>query len=423
MVMLRTNPENHPLSRAMQLRKAVLMVFCNPVRTELGRLLHATPKEWEELLTWLDTSGLALYFLDRVEEAGLLNSLPAPVVTQLRNRLADNTQRLEELMAESTAIQRSFQKAGLSYAVLKGFSLWPTSVPKLELRSQLDLDFLIADECVDAARHILEDAGYRLNAQDAKNLDFKANEGRTTSLKDLYKAGRIRSAELHKEHVVAGRPSILTRTQKVSFDGIQMPVLAPLDLFLGQGLHLFKHICLSYWRAAHMIEFRRHVIARYDDLAFWNQLEEHVAGHTQTCIRLGVVILVITRVMGPFAPEALTRWTADQAPVNAKLWVDLYARRAALAAFPGSKLYLLLEKELQGSGMSPKRPLSLVLAPRRLPPFIVHAVAGETLAARVNRYFRQFGYVVFRLRFHILEGIRYFCESILWRQCRNGVSR
>jgi Uncharacterised nucleotidyltransferase len=423
MVMLRTNPENHPLSRAMQLRKAVLMVFCNPVRTELGRLLHATPKEWEELLTWLDTSGLALYFLDRVEEAGLLNSLPAPVVTQLRNRLADNTQRLEELMSESTAIQRSFQKAGLSYAVLKGFSLWPTSVPKLVLRSQLDLDFLIADECVDAARRILEDAGYRLNAEDAKNLDFKANEGRTTSLKDLYKAGRVRSAELHKEHVVAGRPSILTRTQTVSFDGIQMPVLAPLDLFLGQGLHLFKHICLSYWRAAHMIEFRRHVIARYDDLAFWNQLEEHVAGHTQTCIRLGVAILVIARVMGPFAPEALTRWTADQVPATAKLWVDLYARRAALAAFPGSKLYLLLEKELQGSGMSPKRSPSLVLAPRRLPPFIVHPVAGETLTARINRYYRQFGFLVFRLRFHILEGIRYFCESILWRQCRNGVSR
>ena len=399
------------------------MVFCNPVRTEYTRLLYLPRKEWEELLSWLDTSGLALYFLGRVEEAGLLNTLPRFVVARLQKNLVDNTQRMEEMIAESTSLQRRFQEAGLSYAVLKGFSLWPISVPKPELRSQLDLDFLVADECINEARRILEDAGYRLNAQDAKNLDFKANEGRTISLKDMYKAGRVRSAELHKEHRFAGRSSLLARTETVCFGGIPTPVLAPLDLFLGQGLHLFKHICLPYWRAAHMIEFRRHVIARYDDPAFWNGLEEHVAGHAQTCIRLGVAILVITRVMGPFAPEALLRWTADQVPPRAGLWVDLYARRTALAAFPGNKLYLLLEKELEGSGVPPKRSPWLVLVPRRLPPFIMHAVAGETLARRLNRYYRQFGFLVFRLRFHILEGIRYFCESILWRQCRNGVSR
>jgi len=50
-------------------------------------------------------------------------------------------------------------------------------------------------------------------------------------------------------------------------------------------------------------------------------------------------------------------------------------------------------------------------------------VANETLAARVNRYYRQLIFLTFRLRFHVLEGIRYFCQSILWRQCRNGVSR
>jgi hypothetical protein len=423
MGILHTNSADRALSRAMQLREAVLMVFRNPVQTGFARLLHLRRKEWEELLPWLDSSGLALYFLDRLEEAGLLNTLPPWVAARLKNNLADNTQRLKEMMAESTAIQRSFQKAGLSYAVLKGFSLWPTSVPKLELRSQLDIDFLVADENVDEARRVLENAGYRLHAQNAKNLDFRANEGRTNSLKDLYKAGRSRSAELHREHIVAGRPTILARTQTVSFDGIEMPVLAPMDLFLGQGLHLLKHICLPYLRAAHMIEFRRHVIARYDDLAFWNQLERHVAGHAQTRIRLGLVILFISRAMGPFAPEALTRWTANLVPPRAKLWVDLYAQRAALAASPGSKLYLLLEKELEGLGIPPKRSPLRVLMPLRLPPFIVHVGEDGTLAAHISRYYRQFGFLAFRLRFHIREGIRYLYESVRWRQCRNGVSR
>ena len=62
------------------------------------------------------------------------------------------------MIAESASIQSAFQKAGVSYAVLKGFSLWPVSVPRLELRSQLDLDFLVSEESADQARQILEEA-------------------------------------------------------------------------------------------------------------------------------------------------------------------------------------------------------------------------------------------------------------------------
>jgi hypothetical protein len=417
------NSSSNSLSRALQLREAVLLLFCDPLGMEYARLLHLSRKEWTDLLRWLDTSGLALYFFDRLKELDLLQLLPPAVLARLQQNLADNTERIAEMIAESAVIQRRFQEARLSYAVLKGFSLWPISVPKLELRSQIDLDFLVADENVDEARRILEDVGYRLDAQDSKNLDFKANEGRACSLKDIYKAGMTRSAELHLEHVYAGRPSLLSRTQKLSFRDVFMPVLPPVDLFLGQALHFFKHVCLPFWRAAHMLEFRRHVIARHDDVVFWNDLQQHVGGHPQTCIRLGVLILLTTRVMGQFAPKALTSWTVDRVPPTAKLWMDLYAHRSVLAACPGSKLYLLLEKELEGAGVTAKRSSWLVLIPRRLPPTIIHAVAGETLTVRVNRYYRQLHFIACRLRFHLLEGMRYLFESVLWRQYRNELSQ
>ena len=48
------------------------MLFCDPLRMEYARLLHLSRKDWKDLLRWLDTSGLALYFLDRAEELGLL---------------------------------------------------------------------------------------------------------------------------------------------------------------------------------------------------------------------------------------------------------------------------------------------------------------------------------------------------------------
>jgi hypothetical protein len=417
------NSTSDLLGRVLQQREAVLLTFCDPLPAEYARLLHLSRKEWESLLRWLDTSGLALYFLDRVEELGLAVSLPQPVIVRLRKNRTDNAKRIEGMIAESAAIQRRFQEAQISYAVLKGFSLWPISVPKLQLRSQLDLDFLIAKEGAMKARKILEDFGYRLDIVSDGNMDFKVDERRASTLDDLYKAGVGRTAELHIEAVSAGRTSMLSRTQKQCFHGTEVSVLSPRDLFLGQGLHLYKHVCSQFSRAAHLIEFRRHVIARRDDNAFWAELQELTSGEPAIGIRLGVVIHLITRVMGEFAPPALTRWTVDPLPASARLWVEIYGRRTVLATFPGSKLYLLLEAELEAEGLPAKRSRWQALVPRKLPRSITRAVAGETLSARMERHYRQLLYNSFRLRFSTFEGIRYLRESILWRQYRNGVSQ
>ena len=92
------------------------------------------------------------------------------------------------MIAESIAIQQEFQEARLSYAKLKGLSLWPSSVPRPELRSQFDLDFLVAEESAPEARKILEQRGYRLYVISGRSWEFKLNEKPGVSLKDLYKA-------------------------------------------------------------------------------------------------------------------------------------------------------------------------------------------------------------------------------------------
>jgi hypothetical protein len=422
---LHTNSVSDPLNRAFQLREAVLWLFCDPLRMEYARLLRLSRKEWKDLLHWLDTSGLALYFFDRLKELELLNILPSPVLARLTQNLADNTERMDKMIAESATIQRRFQDAGLSYAVLKGLSLWPISVPKPELRSQLDLDFLVEDESAMKARRILEDAGYRLTViagENGKSWQFESSEYRSSSLKHLYKSGMRRSADLHLEFVGAGLESRLSRTQRLCFHGVDMPVLAPLDLFVGQGLHAYQHVCCEFIRAGHLIEFRRHIIARQADGVFWNQLREQFEGNPETCVRLGMVVLLISRVMGSFAPEALTSWTVDRLSPTARLWVDKYGQRIALASYPGSKLYLLLQEEMKPIGLAAKRSRMQALLPKRLPPAFVHKATDERFSARMKRYRKQLYYVFFRLRFHLLEGMRYLFESVLWRQYRNGVS-
>jgi hypothetical protein len=420
---LLTNSVSRSLSRAVQVRHAILMAFCDSGRTECSTLLHLSSTEWQHLLRWLDTSGLALYFLDRLEELGLLKILPPPALARLLQNRSDNHERMEEMIREAAAIQSYFQEAGLSYAVVKGFSLWPISVPKFESRSQLDLDFLVAEESAMEAKQILEDCGYRLHVASGRHMDFKANEGPIATLDGLYKPGMCRSAELHIEAVRAGQASTLARAQQQTFHGFSMRVLDPVDLFLGQGLHLYKHVCSQFSRAAHLIEFRRHVIARYYDEIFWGNLQRRISSDRSACIRLGLVTHLIERVMGPFAPAAFTRFTVDQLPANARLWVEIYGLRSVLAAAPGSKLYLLLEKELQKNGLPLKRSMWQALVPRRLPRSIGHPVIGESPLARLERHRRQLLYMCVKLRFSILEGIRFLHESILWRQYRNGPSQ
>jgi hypothetical protein len=421
MQILRRNTASSSSGRAQQLREAILLTFCEHKAPECERLQSVSGSEWQQLLYWLDTSGLALYFLDRITQLESSELLPLSVLSRLQQNLIDNMARTNGMIAESTAIHHSFQQAGLSYATLKGFSLWPVSVPKPELRSQLDLDFLMAEESAAQARQILEARGYRLHAISGRSWEFKIYQNEPSTLKDIYKATLQCTVELHIETACTSVETLLPRREKLCFHGICMPVLPRAELFLGQGMHLYKHVCSEFFRVAHMIEFRRHIIARYHDNSFWLGLRELAEGSTRIPISLGFVTLLISHTMGDFAPEAFTCWTVDRLPMAARLWIELYGRRTVYANFPGSKLYLLLQRELQGAGIPAKRSLRAALLPRRLPPAITRGAPGETYDQRTRRHCKQIRFILFRLRFHSVEGFHYLKESVRWRQYMNGL--
>lgn len=416
---LNTNFAANFLNKERLLHEAVLLTFCDPLPEQWARLENLSERQWRKLLHWLDISGLALYFLDRMVELQLCGMLPPSVLGSLQQKLHDNIGRTHGMAAESVAIQQEFQEANLSYAMLKGFSLSPGSVPKPELRHQFDLDFLVAEESATEARQILERRGYRLYAISGRSWEFKINERPVISLNDLYKDSPGRAVELHIEAKVPGYAGLLNHLENRDFQGILMPVLSPIDLFLGQGLHVYKHVFSEFSRAAHLLEFRRHVLLRRDDDKFWDELRSVAEENLRAVLGLGVVTQLITRVMGEFAPEALTNWTVNRLPESARLWIKIYGRRVVFDKFPGSKLYLLLQNELESAGVPSKRSLRQSLLPRRLPPAIIRASSRETLPARIGRYRLQLTFILGRLRFHIVEGARYSWESYRWRQNMN----
>jgi hypothetical protein len=136
-----------------------------------------------------------------------------------------------------------------------------------------------------------------------------------------------------------------------------------------------------------------------------------------------VVVLLITHTMGDFTPEELTCWTVDRLPVRISLWVERYGRRSVFAGHPGDKLYLLLQQELERAGLTAKRSLRQALLPSRLPPAIALGSANETLLVRFARHRRQASFTLFRLRFHLVEGLRYLWESTRWQQYVDRLDR
>ena len=404
-------------------RQAVLFAFQDPLPEQCSLLQELSEWQWRELARWLDLSGLALYFFDRVNELGWQDLLPASLSARLQQNLKDNAARTRSMVSESIGIQQEFLELQIQYAILKGLSLGPDSVSRPELRSQFDLDFLVAEGSASMARSLLERRGYRLYASSGKSWEFKRNERPGISTKDMYKDLQSWAVELHIEANTSATSLLLGRRQWRTLCGFAMPVLSPVDLFIGQGLHAYKHICGEFMRAAHLLEFRRHVVSRHRDTAFWYQVRDTAAKDPSIAVRLGVVIQLITETLGDFAAEELTVWTTSQIPATVHLWIKIYGRQVVLGSFPGSKRFLLLHKALVQTRATnqPKQEKSLL--PSRLPPQVIKPFENENLRTRIARNWMQLKFVVHRMRFHFVAGVDYLWELRRWRRLVEQISR
>src|SRR6185312_9066232 len=101
----------------------------------------------------------------------------------------------------------------------------------------------------------------------------------------------------HIETVRPDRPSVLSRREDREIEGVIMPVLAPADLFLRQGMHVFQEACGSFLRASHLLEFYRNVCAHGDDPNFWSGVRKLAEEDPTVVLGLGVVLQLIESVM------------------------------------------------------------------------------------------------------------------------------
>lgn len=416
---------NRSAARSAWLKEAVLALFHRPAYEVEMRLSEFTVDDWEHILFWLDISGLALYLLDQLTQLHLTGSLPASIRSRLEGDLADNRERSADLLREASAISRKMAVRSVSFALLKGISLTPDSVADPALRWQIDLDFLVAATDAAAATEILSGFGYALHAASKDTLEFRAGQTEKPDIRTIYRIRSQRAVEVHllnTDHPGdRSRANQLDRVNLRSFDGVRIPTLSSADILIQQAMHLLKHLCGEHTRSSWVLEFWRHVNRRRSDTDFWHEVEAIATGDPQAEIALGASVLLSTLAFGESASESLNRFT-DRLPGAVRMWIEAYGMRVLLASSPGNKLYLILRRQLQQSDQSRIEARRLVF-PVHLPPAITRGEPGESISTRLRRYRIEGNHLLVRMRFHILEGIRYAIESARWQRRAPGSAR
>ena len=403
---------------------AVVASFTEPDEAVRVRLSSFRDPEWVRTEYWLDTSGLALYFLDEMEARGLSHLILPKVYERLKHKLAQNKARLAEMMREFACLNEAFQQAGVCYANLKGYTFFPSSCPDLSLRHQSDFDFLVDPVDLDTCRTLLEEQGYQLTGSSQRSWEFRSSGLLRTSLDGQYDARYRRSVELHigmegrsSTDAAGVRDPRLNRIVSWPYQPGGVPSLDAADQLIGQALHLLGHFRHEHTRVSWLLEYRRHVQARSADGAFWDEVASRAGGDVLTATAFGLSTLLASMLFGAFAPRALDAWTVDVVPWKVKMWAEVFGRKALLADVPGTKLYLFLEdalREVLPPGSSPKT-LRRLVPLRRTDRMLVKST-GLSLAQRLWGELTELRFAVFRVRFHVRQGIRYLVAFWRWRR-------
>jgi hypothetical protein len=374
------------------------------------------PRDWKRILPWLDSSGLALYLLNRIETLHASRVFPPQVLSRLRQNLNDNRERTAALAGEMRAIHQRFSANGVEFAVLKGYSLVPEYCSLAALRHQCDLDYLVAPDHLHRASQILHDRLYSRVRRSPGTYTFSRTTGDLPSRDDIYKPALNYSVELHTSlwendegAVLEQLPQVLARRQFHPACGLVFPVLAPEDRFIHQCMHVLSHT-LQFWiRLGWLYEIASFLTRPSVDAAFWRLVEKRVGSREYIGRAVHFVSLLVAEIFGVDAPP----FRAGDYPAF-ELWVNEYGRRWAMHDLPGSKLSLFLFREFMSQEQWQR------LEQQRLFPFHRPHAATQVDASQPRRSLgadlAEYFYAAQRLAFHLRETRHYLQEKPRWER-------
>lgn len=413
--------------------------FSGDGRGRLKALEELRPRKWNQVLQWLDGSGLAFYFLHKLRETNATDAVPAWVLSRLMQNFAGNQDRVEAMSRQFAFLNRRFSEAGVQYGVVKGFSVVPEFCPDATLRHQGDLDYLVEGEFPADALRVLTDAGYvAKQSRSSREAIYVIPDG-----EQLYSGSRRpsraqRAVELHAVELhldiwdsgMHGVPSIsnlfsVRRARVQHWNGLTFPALAVEDAFLLQVVHACHHLFTLWMRMSCLYEIAYFLNRRAGDMELWSGIEERAGDNPVLREFIVVISELAARLFASPLPPVVQRWGAEIRP-GVRTWIDHYARYWALCELPvyefrwlpRSKLALFLRQQYVGATAAATSSEQNHAAASRLKR-IAHAIREEpSLALNAVWWKRQM--LVRRAAFHALAGARYVCAIPRWLWLNRG---
>lgn len=405
---------NRTTAHTLRLKQAIVDSFALPDDEALRCVAGFSNDDWQSAMWWLDISGMAIYFLDRIQQIGG-DAVPFAIQQSLELRLQANRVRIHALRQEASTIAEGFRKSQISYALLKGITLVPDSVPESTLRSQADLDFLVAQSSTNLAVESIGALGYKLYATCGNTMEFRAGEASLPDMANIYSERTQRALELHlaAEGTVQGQ--LLTRRVIRHFDGAPIASLSTSDIFVQQALHLLKHLCGEHTRLSWVLEFWRHANTRASDASSWREIESAAASEPFGDLAISIAVWVAESMFDSVSGTLPSQWSREHIPPRIRLWLERYARNLLLTDNIGNKLYALLRNEIYGYPENSAHTCK-ILFPFYLPKRVTEPRPNEGIGGRLHRWSVEADFFLRRLCFHVTEGIRFSIEASRWRK-------
>ena len=372
-------------------------------------LVELKDHEWDSLLRFCDPAHLTLPLL-QVESS----DFPSWVVDRLRGNAADNTARFERVKSTYLEVAAAFEKAGVEYVVLKGFTQAPEYVANPRLRQQSDLDLYLPKEMMSPAKAALEGIGYRPEqTQDyslADHLPAMVRHGSWKWRGNPFDPDMPLSIELHFclwNEAVSGFPvpelnRFRDRRITRSIEDISFPALDPVDHLGYFAVHILRDLLHADWIIHRVRELAVFLHKHAEDDKFWRDWRE---AHSSSFRALQAIAFSHARAWFSCDVHPDVQCQIAALPPLHREWLKRFTGSALEGMFRRNKDRVWLHASL----VKPTRK-RLELIWRTILPTRVSPVAGPAVRIRKQRlkesgisnaYVRYLAYIVDRTIAHL----------------------